>query len=543
MSNSLIDITASAYTYPLLIRHLLRTPLATVPQREIVYGEWRRFTYAELNARVCRLAGALQNLDLERGQTVAVMDWDSHRYLECFFAVPMLEAVLHTINVRLSPEQILYTINHAEDDVLLVHRDFLPLLTEIRARIERPLRYVLLQDEAESDVVPDWMHGEYETLLSAAQTEFEFNDFDENTRATTFYTTGTTGLPKAVYYSHRQIILHTLASMATTGTVGGHGRFHRDDVYMPITPMFHVHAWGQPYVATLMGVKQVYPGRYTPEGLLRLIREEGVTFSHCVPTILQMLLSVPQVGDTDLSRWKVIVGGSALPRGLARKAMSLGIDIYAGYGMSETGPVLTVAHLDEDMLKGDAEEQLDIRTKTGRPLPLVDLRVVDEAMQDVTEGEVVVRAPWLTQGYFKDPERSEELWAGGYLHTGDIGQLDEQGYLQISDRLKDVIKSGGEWISSLQLEDLVSQLPGVSEVAAIGVADDTWGERPVLLIVPLTDGDAQLDEATVKAHLQQFADDGEISKWAVPQRVLFVDSIEKTSVGKLDKKLLREKYA
>jgi fatty-acyl-CoA synthase len=542
MSDSLIERTASAYAYPLLIRHLLRTPLATTPRKEIVYADRFRYTYEEFNARVGRLAGVLSELGVGRGQTVAVMDWDSHRYLECFFAIPMLGAVLHTINVRLSPEQILYTINHAEDDVLLVHRDFLPLLAEIEARIERPLRCILLTDDAGPGDLPDGMQGEYEALLAAARPDFEFSDFDENTRATTFYTTGTTGLPKAVYYSHRQIILHTLASMATTGTVSGHGRFHRDDVYMPITPMFHVHAWGQPYVATLMGVKQVYPGRYTPGGLLNLIREEGVTFSHCVPTILHMLLSAPEAADVDFSNWKVIVGGSALPRGLARKAMSLGIDIYTGYGMSETGPVLTVAHLDEAMLEGDVEKQLDIRTKTGRSLPLVDLRIVDEAMHDVPgEGEVVVRAPWLTQGYFKDPERSAELWSGGYLHTGDIGYLDEMGYLQVADRLKDVIKSGGEWISSLQLEDLVSQLPGVSEVAAIGVADDTWGERPMLLIVPLAE-DAQLDETAVKAHLQKYADNGEINAWAVPERVLFVDSIEKTSVGKLDKKLLREKY-
>ncbi|MDH3714844.1 MAG: fatty acid--CoA ligase [Gammaproteobacteria bacterium] len=542
MSDSLFEPTPSAYAFPLLIRHLLRTPLAINPQREIVYGTRFRYTYEDFNKRICRLAGALSALEVVRGQTVAVMDWDSHRYLECFFAVPMLGAVLHTINVRLSPEQILYTINHAEDDVLLVHRDFLPMLAEIQAHIERPVRYVLLQDDAESGDVPGWVQGEYEALLEASRPDFEFGDFDENTRATTFYTTGTTGLPKAVYYSHRQILLHTLASMANTGVVSGHGQFHRDDVYMPITPMFHVHAWGQPFVATLMGVKQVYPGRYTPEGLLSLIRDEGVTFSHCVPTILHMLLSAPQAEDTDFSNWKVIVGGSALPRGLARRAMSLGIDIYSGYGMSETGPVLTTAHLDEAMLAGDAEEQLDVRIKSGRPLPLVDLRVVDESMHDVCgDGEVVVRAPWLTQGYFKEPERSAELWAGGYLHTGDIGHLDERGYLQVSDRLKDVIKSGGEWISSLQLEDLVSQLSGVSEVAAIGVADETWGERPMLLIVP--QAEAQLDEAVVRAHLQKSADSGEINAWAVPERVLFVDSIEKTSVGKLDKKLLREKYA
>jgi fatty-acyl-CoA synthase len=326
-----------------------------------------------------------------------------------------------------------------------------------------------------------------------------------------------------------------------------HGRFCRDDVYMPITPMFHVHAWGMPYVATLAGVKQVYPGRYVPEKLLELIAREKVTFSHCVPTILHMLLSCPTIDDVDLSNWKVIIGGSALPRGLARAALARGIDIFSGYGMSETGPVLTIAHLERSMLDGDDEEVLDLRCKTGRPIPLVDLDIVDENMRRIARdgkstGEIVVRAPALTQGYFKNPETSEALWIGGYLHTGDIGHLDEDGYLKVTDRLKDVIKSGGEWISSLSLEDIVSRLPGVSEAAAIGIQDEKWGERPLVLVVLEQGHEENVDENTIRQHVQSYVDRGEISRWAVPERVEIVAGIDKTSVGKIDKKLLRARY-
>ncbi len=544
MANHNIPRTPGAYDYPLLIRHLLHTPLANTPEREIVSADGRRYNYETLFQRVARLASGLAGLGVKPGDTVAVLDWDSHRYLECFFAVPMLGAVLHTVNIRLSPEQVLYTVNHAEDDVLLIHSDFDALVQGILPRLSRSLKLVRMNSGAAADGLD--FETDYETLLAAGDAAFAFADFDENTRATTFYTTGTTGNPKGVYYSHRQLMIHTLASMGAVGTAQGQGRFHREDVYMPITPMFHVHAWGFPYVATLMGVKQVYPGRYTPAGLLALIRDEGVTFSHCVPTILQMLLSAPEAQAVDLSRWKVIIGGSALPLGLARKAMAMGIDIFGGYGLSETCPVLTEAHLDASMLADDAEAQLPIRVKAGRALPLVDLRVVDDEMRPLprdgeSTGEVVVRAPWLTQGYLHEPLQSAQLWRGGYLHTGDIGHIDQRGYLKVTDRLKDVIKSGGEWISSLQLEDLVSQLPGVAEAAAFGVADERWGERPMVLVV--ADAGAQLSDQTVIRHLHDCVERGIIAKWAVPDHVLVVESIEKTSVGKIDKKRLRQIYA
>ncbi|MDQ3911738.1 MAG: fatty acid--CoA ligase, partial [Actinomycetota bacterium] len=524
------------------------TPLAHAPEQEIVYRDLHRYDYRTLRSRIGQLASGLASLGVGPGDTVAVLDWDSHRYLECYFAVPMMGAVLQMVNIRLSPEQILYTINDAESDVLLVHTDFLPVLEEIQDRFETVKKIVLLTDGDEQPETLLEIASEYEELVETGSPEYEFPDFDENTRATTFHTTGTTGNPKGVYFSHRQLVLHTLAALAALGTSATQGRFHRADVYMPITPMFHVHAWGIPFMATVMGVKQVYPGRYEPEILLDLIEKEKVTFSHCVPTILHMLLDSAADREVDLSDWTVIIGGSPLSKGMGKTALERGIDVFTGYGMSETCPLLTLAQLTPEMLERDLEEQVEIRTRTGRPLPLVDLRVVDEEMRAVshdgeTTGEVVVRSPWLTQGYLKEPEKSEELWEGGYLHTEDIGYIDEQGYLQVTDRIKDVIKTGGEWVSSQEIEDILSQHPGVSEAAVVGVEDEKWGERPLALIAPKADHDEEITEDEIKAYVKEHADSGAISKFAVPDQVRFVEEIDKTSVGKIDKKKLREKYA
>jgi fatty-acyl-CoA synthase len=544
----LIERTPSAYDYPLLIKHLLHTPLAHAPEQEIVYRDLKRYDYRMLRRRIGQLASGLEGLGVEPGDTVAVLDWDSHRYLECYFAVPMMGAVLQMVNIRLSPDQILYTINHAESDVLLVHTDFLPVLEEIEDRFESVKKIVILADGDERLETSLEIAAEYEEMVESSSAEYEFPDFDENTRATTFHTTGTTGNPKGVYFSHRQLVLHTLAGLAALGTSAIQGRFHRADVYMPITPMFHVHAWGIPYMATVMGVKQVYPGRYEPEMLLDLIEKEKVTFSHCVPTILHMLLDSAVDRDADLSNWTVIIGGSPLPKGMGQTALERGIDVFTGYGMSETCPLLTLAQLKPEMLERDLDEQVEIRTRTGRPLPLVDLRIVDEEMREVPHdgeatGEVVVRSPWLTQGYLKEPEKSEELWEGGYLHTEDIGYIDPQGYVQVTDRIKDVIKTGGEWVSSQEIEDIISQYPGVSEAAVIGVEDEKWGERPLALIAPDSDHADEIMEDDIKAHVKERADSGAISRFAVPDRVQFVEEIDKTSVGKIDKKMLREKYA
>lgn len=547
MRNNVIESTASAYSYPLLVKHLLDSPLVNAPDNEIVYRNLKRYNYRELRLRVGCLANMLTSLGVKHGDTVGVMDWDSHRYLECYLAVPMMGAVLHTVNIRLSAEQLLYTINHAEDDILLVNADFLPLLETIKDRLETVKTLVFISDPPVPNQVPTGFTGEYEELLAASSSGYEFIDFDENTRATTFYTTGTTGNPKGVYFSHRQLVLHALAGMAALGTPGSQGRFHQEDVYMPITPMFHVHAWGVPYIATAMGLKQVYPGRYTPDMLMNMVRDEQVTFSHCVPTILHMLLNSPESRGVDLSNWKVVIGGSALPKALCKAAMDRGIDVFTGYGMSETCPILTLAHLEPGMLEMHDDDQVEYRCKSGRPIPLVDLRIVDDKMRDVphdgrSTGEVVVRAPWLTQGYFKDPENSELLWEGGYLHTHDVANIDERGYLKICDRTKDVIKTGGEWLSSLEIEDVIAQHHAVSEVAVIAVEDHVWGERPQALIVTKPEWAGKIEVEEIKALIRAQVDQGVMSKWAIPDRVLFLDELDKTSVGKLDKKILREKY-
>jgi acyl-CoA synthetase (AMP-forming)/AMP-acid ligase II len=352
-------------------------------------------------------------------------------------------------------------------------------------------------------------------------------------------------MPKGVYFSHRQLVLHTLGVAAALALAPRQGSFHRDDVYMPLTPMFHVHAWGLPYVATLAGVKQVYPGRYVPDTILKLIERENVTFSHCVPTVMQMLLAAPYSRQVDLSKWKVVVGGAALTTALARAARERGIDIFAGYGMSETGPVLTLAQLAPDA-PADTDDVVT-RTRAGRPIPLVDLRTVDAGLRtlprDGPPGEVVVRAPWLTQGYRDNPDASEQLWQGGWLHTQDVGRLDANGYLQVTDRIKDVIKTGGEWISSLEVEELIGRHPGVADAAVIGVPDAEWGERPLALVVLKPDAVGKVGAAEIQAHVRAYAEQGTICRYAVPERVEFVDALPRTSVGKLNKRAMREQRA
>jgi fatty-acyl-CoA synthase len=547
MNGRRIAVTPSAYAYPLLIKQLLHTPLAQTAHQEIVYRDVRRLTYLELRDRIGRLASALQNIGVRPGDSVGVLDWDSNRFLEAFFAIPMMGVVLQTVNVRLSPEQIAYTIDHAGSSTLLVNEEFVDLVHSILPKLSKVKRLVVLTDHKAPATGKLEFVGEYEQLLAAASADFDFPDFDENVQATTFYTTGTTGLPKGVYYSHRQLVLHAITELAMFGIAPKQGRFHRDDVYMPITPMFHVHAWGFPWAATLAGVKQVYPGRYDPALLIRLIKTEGVTFTHGVPTLLQMLLDAAAKAKVDLAGLKMVIGGSELPKALAKRAMDLGVDVFAGYGMSETGPLVSAAQLRSSDLSGDPDREVELRTRAGRACPLVDLRIVDANMNEAphdgaTSGEIVVRAPWLTNGYFNSFDASEHLWAGGYLHTGDIGVITPCGDLEVIDRIKDVIKTGGEWISSLQLEDVIERRVGVAECAVIGVKDVRWGERPLALIVRDPKTAPPVSEEDIKAHVLSYSEKGVISKFAVPQKILFVEALAKTSVGKFDKKALRAQY-
>ncbi len=536
-----------SYQYPLIIKQLLKTPLIYSPNQEIVYRDKIRYTYTELNKRISQLANGLSGLGVKSGDTVAMFDYDSNRYLECFFAVPMMGAVLQTVNWRLSGEQIVYTINHAEATMIIINSDFLPILDTIRDKLTTVKKFVVISEEGGTVQSKTAFDCEYEDMLKKASSAYDFPDLDENTKATTFYTTGTTGDPKGVYFTHRQLVLHTLATAVATGSYETIGRFRSDDVYMPITPMFHVHAWGIPYLATLLGVKQVYPGKYEPPMLLNLIKTEKITFSHCVPTILQMLLTSPTIKDIDLSKWKVIIGGARLSKGLAKAAKDKGIEIYTGYGMSETCPIISLATLKPEMLDWDDDKKLDIIIKTGMPIPLVDIMVADVEDKPlphdgVSTGEVLLRSPWLTHGYFKSPDKTKELWSSGWLHTGDVGYIDSEDYLQITDRIKDVIKSGGEWVSSLDLENLISQHEAVLESAAIGVPDEKWGERPMMLVVMKPEFKDKTTSEDLKRFMKKAAEEGKLPKYGVPDRYEIVDFIPKTSVGKLDKKVLRKSY-
>jgi fatty-acyl-CoA synthase len=537
----------SSYDFQLLLKHVLMQGVSWAPNQEIVYRDKVRHTYAAMYQRVLRLGRALQSLGVGPGTKVGVIEWDSHRYLEMYFGIPGIGAVLHTINPRLAPEDLAYTMGHAEDEVLIYHEEFAPLVDRLRPRLSFIKKYVLITDKPEK---PDMkgIDAEYEEMLANATPLDELPDLDENTVATMSYTTGTTGRPKGVSFTHRQLTLHTFSGGITLCAYGNFGAVGKHDVYMPLTPMFHVHAWGVPYLATMLGLKQVYPGKYEPEMLVKLILTEKVTVSHCVPTILQMIVSAPAVKKFDLSRWKVVIGGARLPKGLALEATKLGIKVWAGYGMSETAPILTIASLQPFMEKEwDTEKQLDWAIKTGIVVPLVHLQVVNAAGQEVAHdgketGEIVVRAPWCTQGYYKEPDKSEELWAGGWMHTGDVAYVDEYGYVQIVDRLKDVIKSGGEWIVSLELENLLSLHEGVREAAVIGIPDDRWGERPLAIVVPVEGYAGDLSPQALKAHLDRFVADGVITNWSVPEHYVVTDVLPMTSVGKIDKKVLRARY-
>jgi fatty-acyl-CoA synthase len=515
---------------PLTIRHLLDANIRSAADQTIGYRDIVRYDYRELRCRIGRLASALAGLGVEQGTTVAVLDWDSHRYLEHYFAVPMMGAVLQTVNIRLSPEQMRYTLTHARAEVIVVHTDFWPLIDAMRADLPQVRAIVAIEEGG--DDAPDWATARYEALLNQADPDHPFVDFDENAIATTFYTSGTTGLPKPVCFTHRQLVLHTLALGAALGGRRGVG-MRAGDVYMPLTPMFHVHAWGMPYLATMLGLKQVYPGRYDADTILRWQAAEGVTFSHGVPTVLQMVLASAAKQEARLDGWQMMVGGSALTRELVDAARAAGMIIAVGYGMSETGPVISLGEESEDPYS---------TIRSGKPIPLVSAEIVGEDMcplpsDDVTQGELVLRAPWLTPCYPGDDEASAALWRGGWMHTQDIATIDAGGSVQIRDRIKDVIKTGGEWISSLMLEDLIGKHPDVAEVAVVGLPDPKWQERPVAVVV--AQAGATPTREAINDLLTVSVQKGSISRYALVDDVVIMDVLPKTSVGKIDKKALR----
>jgi fatty-acyl-CoA synthase len=533
-------------SYPLTIGALLKQTVYRRGTGEIVYGK-TRYSWSKLYDRVNGLSAGLESMGVRKGTKVAVVDIDTNRYLEAYFAIPMMGAVLHTVNVRLPPEQIAYTMAHAEDEFVLIRDEFLPLGSKIAPQLKSLKGVITMSDSGTAPSAPFPNARFYEDLATSGS-HFEFPSLDENTQASLFYTSGTTGLPKGVEFTHRQLVLHTLGIAA--GLADSPVKQDSTDVIMPLVPFFHVHGWGFPYLAGMWGMKIVLVGRYDPKNILENLAREKVTVSDMVPTVLNLVLNHPDVGQYKeaLSHWKVIIGGAALPEQLANTARKMGMTVMAGYGMSETGPVLTLGTPRDEMRTLPEDEKMRrVQLQAGLPIPLVEVRVVDQEMKDVprdgkTLGELVVRAPWLTDGYYRDPEKSEALWSGGWMHTNDLAALDEKGTLMIRDRLKDVVKSGGEWISTLLLEDLLMHHPAVLEAAVIGAKDQKWGERP-LAIVCLKSG-ASASEVELKSHLEKFVDEGKIAKFWLPETIIIrADPLPKTGTGKLDKKPLREAYS
>ncbi len=537
--------------YDLTIDKIIKTVLARDPEGEIVYrvtagGERiERYTYRDAFDRMNALANALSSLGVRRGDRVATLDWNTHWHYEAYFAIPMMGAVLHIVNVRLAPYEIEYVMNHAEDKVAIVHSDFIKLMEMIAPKV-KSLEAIIVVD---AETVPERIGGvrayHYEDLVKSYKGRFDWPEISENEVAGMCYTSGTTGLPKGAYFTHRMQVLHALSValfLASSPLIG----LNSSSTWLTIIPMFHVFSWGLPYVGTLIGLKQVYPNRFTPRVLLELISREKVTHTAGVPTILYMMLTDPESHKYDLTGLKFISGGAATPKALAEAARRRGITVIVGYGLTETAPVLTIASPPSRLL--ESPELGDLVLRTGWPIPLVELQVVDPEGKPVPKdgrsmGEIVVRAPWVTPEYYKDPAKTEEAWRGGWFHTSDIAIWFDDGSVLIVDRDKDVVKSGGEWISSVRLEDAISTHPGVDQVAVIAVKSKKWGERPAVFIVPKPDWRGKLTLEEIRGYLERnYVSKGLIPKWWLPDIVIEVDSLPLTSVGKINKRILREQY-
>jgi fatty-acyl-CoA synthase len=526
------------YNYQLTIDKILEAGETVFPNREIVYSDKRRYTFKSFAESVKILANSLKKLGIKKGDKVAVVDWDTDVYMHAYYAVPMIGAVLHTVNIRYPPELVIKTMLHAEDKWVIVREDMVGLVEDIK-NFNNKIKFIMYNDDKEKIKTDENTYDFWDLLQGEPKYDADEEGIREDMMATLFYTSGTTGDPKGVWFTHRDIILHVMALSLISRAPPI--ELTTRDVLMILVPMFHVHSWGFPYSALLTGVKYVLPGAYNPTRELELLAKEGVTFSAMVPTILYMILSQPNIDNyrEHLKRWKVAIGGERLNEGLARKAREYGITIYSGYGLSETCPVLTVAYYNSIVENLDPETKFLQQISAGLPIPFVKLKIVDEEGRELPRGkigEIVVRAPWTTREYYKDPEKTAKLWRGGWLHTGDLGYIDEYGYLHIVDRDKDAIKSGGEFIPSLLLETVISLHPSVGEVAVVGIKDPKWGERPVAFIVP----NGNFDELELRKFLMKKVEEGKIQKWWIPDKFFVIDYLPKTSTNKVDKKILRE---
>ncbi|MGH2813078.1 MAG: long-chain fatty acid--CoA ligase [Actinomycetota bacterium] len=522
--------------FPLTIQHIFWRAEKLFPEKEIVSklpDGLHRYTYAEFAERVRRLAGALRAAGIKPGDRVATFAWNNYMHHELYFAVPCIGAVLHTLNIRLFADQLTYIANHAEDKMVFFDASLSPVLEPLVPELNTIQRYVRMgPGESSIDSV------DYEHFIEGGEPVAQWPELDERAPAGVCYTSGTTGNPKGVVYTHRSTLLHAFG--ISTGNANGFGE---PDVTLAIVPMFHAMAWGQPYAATMAGCTQVYPGPFLdPASLCELIESEKVTVSAGVPTIWIGVLGELEKKTYDLSSIRfVTAGGAAVPRSLIEAFKTKhGIDVIQGWGMTETSPVCALGRLKSTLGELSEEEQFSIKAKTGFFIPGVEFRIVDEQGRELpwdgqAVGEVQVRGPWIASAYYNDP-RSADSFSDGWLRTGDVANVDEKGYLQLVDRTKDLVKSGGEWISSVELETSIMSHPAVLEAAVIGAAHSKWSERPLACVV-LKEGQEATAEDIV-GHLE-----GKVAKWWLPDDVVFLDEMPKTSVGKFDKKVLREKFA
>ena len=543
------------YEYQLILKHVLEHTARMHPEGQIVYRDLFRGNYANLYERCQRLSNALKDLGIRQGSKVICFEWNTHRFLEIYFAVPCMGAMLHMGNPLLTPDQIVFLVNRVEDDIVIFNKDFTPLIESVRDRLSTVKHYIVLADDEKLPDTPIRPTSEYEELMRSSSPHFDYPDLNEHTVASLSNTTGTTGDPKVAFFTHRQHIMHTLVwAHMLQGFSGERGLDPRRDVTIQLVPMFHAHGWGQPYMATFLGSKQLYPGRFDPEIFLELLKNEKSPgqggYMCCVATMLNMIISHPEIEQYKQYLKGLIYegGGMRLNTILARRAKELGMDVCSGWGMTEVYTKVGLQYLKPHMFEWPETKKIEFLSGTGIAPPFVHQRVVDDRGKDVakdgkTVGEIVLRAPWLTMGYYKDPEKSKDLWRDGWMHTGDMATIDEEESVLIIDRSKDVIKSGGEWISSLTLENLINMHPKVQEVAVFGAQSEKWGERPAALIVPKAEFRDEITEKELKDHMAQYVGEGKILKWWIPDKFVFVDQIPRTSVGKFDKKVMRSSYA
>jgi len=547
--------------YPLILTTFMRRPVKIYPNEiGVVYrnqstGQYQRFTWMAWYKRTCKLANALKKLGVrpgkpgEPGDRIGTMALNTHRHLEIYYAVPCSGAMLHPINVRLALEHIVYTINHAEDEIIFFDDLLLPMVEGIYDQIKGKVKkFVYMSDKRglpESRIENLY---EYEALLEAETDEFDWPHLHEDTYATLCYTTATTGLPKGAMFTHRALYLQTIHLMALSAINNDPKAVYPGENVVPMitTPLFHIHAWCQPFAYVFCAAKIVLPGMFTVEGFCDLVQTEKVTIVAVVPTILAMILEFKDLDKYNLESLKTVsVGGGALPLGLKAKVEKRipGFSAASGYGMTETAPVTVVAFVKKYMRDWPKEKLDEVYVKTGLPVPGLEVEVVDEQGKPVPHdnsamGEIVIRGPWVMEQYYKNPEKTAEVWREGWFHTGDMAKVDEDDFIVIADRMSDVIRSGSEMVPTVLLESLAGLADFVLEIAVVGVPDDVWGEI-ALALVKLVPGSNATEEDLIKFLEAEGVKKGKITKWMLPRLVAIVDNIPKTSVGKYNKREIK----